>query len=122
MKKISLRDQNRVLHQAVNTIISTVKFGISIMGIDSLLEPQVAVRGTAGFGFDVNKNTLILTCVDILKSISIIQTADFYDQSMYCLSVELNCFLFVFSLSVKQQVVSDNIINELVISLITVLL
>lgn len=43
MKKISFRDQNRVLHQAVNTIISTVKFGISIMWIDSLLEPQVTI-------------------------------------------------------------------------------
>lgn len=48
MKKISFRDQNRVLHQAVNTIISTVKFGISIMGTDSLLEPQVTIWGTAG--------------------------------------------------------------------------
>ena len=42
-RKISFRDQNLVLYSAVNMIISTIKFDISITGIDSLLEPQVAI-------------------------------------------------------------------------------
>ena len=51
--EISYRDQNRFLYQAVNMFISAVKLGIltwGSMGIDSLLEPQVAVQGTAAFG------------------------------------------------------------------------
>ena len=51
--EISCRDQNRFLYQAVNMFISAVKLGIltwGSMGIDSLLEPQVAIQGTAVFG------------------------------------------------------------------------
>ena len=49
-EEISFRDQNRCLYQTVNMFISAVKLDIltwGSMGIDSLLEPQVVVQGTA---------------------------------------------------------------------------
>ena len=51
--EISYRDQHCSLYQAVNMFISAVKLDILTWGsmeIDSLLEPQVVVQGTAVFG------------------------------------------------------------------------
>ena len=62
-EEISYRDQNRCLYQAVNMFISAVKLDIltwGSMGIDSLLEPQVVVQGTAVFSFILQPRRLLL--------------------------------------------------------------
>ena len=61
--EISFTDQNRCLYQTVNMFISAVKLDIltwGSVGIDSLLEPQVVVQGTAGFGFILQPRRLLL--------------------------------------------------------------